>query len=34
MTKVACHGQAVAFVIKSNSCCVAMWHIKNSIMKT
>jgi hypothetical protein len=34
MTKVACHGPIIAFVIISNSCCVAMWHIVNSMMET
>ncbi len=34
MTKLACHGPVVAFVIKYNSCCAAMWHIINSMMKT
>jgi hypothetical protein len=34
MTKVACHGPAIAFVIKSNSCCAAMWHTINGMMKT
>ncbi len=33
MTKVACHGPAVAFVTKSNSCCAAMWHTINGMMK-
>ncbi len=33
MTKVACHGSAVAFVTKSNSYCVAMWHTINGMMK-
>jgi hypothetical protein len=34
MTKVTCHGPVVAFVIKYNSCCAAMWHIINGMMKT
>ncbi len=34
MTKVACHGPTIAFGIKSNNCCAAMWHIINDMMKT
>ncbi len=32
--RVACHGPAVTFVIKSNSCCATMWHTINNMMKT
>jgi hypothetical protein len=34
MMRVACHGPAVTFVIKSNSCCATMWHTINNMMKT
>ncbi len=34
MTKVTCHGPAIAFGIKSNSYCATMWHIINDMMKT
>jgi hypothetical protein len=34
MTKVACHGPIISFVIIFNHFCVAMWHIVNGMMET